>query len=163
MKKLKIFMNTFCMITTGTTIATASFCACNAPGEMLSPMSLWEILAVSSATALTTLIYPMDRGMGKVEMIVRIVLQYLAVNAIVLGAGHCIGWYHIDRASSLIPMLLVIAVIFGAVSGVSWTRSAQEAKRMNELLREYQEKEKEKEKNPVDKSDTHEYNESVCE
>lgn len=142
MEKLKLFMNTFCMITTGTTIALASFYMCNAPGEMLSPMSLWEILAVSAATALTTLIYPTDRDMGRVEMIVRIVLHYLAVNAIVLGAGHCFRWYHIDRASSLIPMLLTIAVIFGAVSGISWTQSAREAKRMNELLREYQEKDK---------------------
>lgn len=37
-------------------------------------------------------------------------------------------------------MLLTIAVIFMIVSVISWTKSAEDARRMNERLKEYRQK-----------------------
>lgn len=66
------------------------------------------------------------------------------------------GWYDPQKPDSVIAMTVAIAVIFAIVSGISWGRSARDARRMNERLQEYM-------KNPVDKSPSPMYNESVCE
>lgn len=41
---------------------------------------------------------------------------------------------------SVAVMLVIIALIFGVVSAFSWSRDAGEAKRMNDKLREFQQK-----------------------
>ncbi|MDE5591233.1 MAG: DUF3021 domain-containing protein, partial [Acetatifactor sp.] len=64
--------------------------------------------------------------------------------------------YNPKSVVSVVAMMVTIAIIFVVVSCVSWTRSARDAKKMNEKLKEYM-------KNPVDKSAAPMYNESVCE
>jgi uncharacterized membrane protein len=101
---------------------------------------LWQIPAVSALCALTCLIYPWDRTLGKAEMGIRTLIHYILINGIVLGAGFWFHWYRIDRIQSIAAMLITIALIFALVSAVTWAQRAEEAKRMNERLREYQEK-----------------------
>jgi hypothetical protein len=43
----------------------------------------------------------------------------------------------------IIGMVVLVAVIFGTVSVISWKKSAKEAEMMNERLMQYQEKAKE--------------------
>lgn len=67
----------------------------------------------------------------------RKVFHYIMVNMIVLGAGFVFEWYDPKSMGSVTAMLVTIAVIFAVVSGISWGRSARDAKRMNERLQEY--------------------------
>ena len=107
---------------------------------MIETVVLWQIPAVSALCTLSCLIYPWNRILGKTEMGIRTVIHYLLVNGIVLGAGFWFEWYRIDRLGSVVSMVLTIAVVFGLVSAITWAQALEEAKQMNERLREYQQK-----------------------
>lgn len=140
MRKIRFLFEVFSMITACVVIAVAFFTTVVDPVDTVEPMTFWQIPCVSFLCALGALIYPWDRIPGKREMGIRIVVHYLLINVIVLTAGFWFGWYQIDHLGSIAVMLVTIALIFGIVSALSWTRDAGEARRMNEKLREFQQK-----------------------
>ena len=71
---------------------------------------------------------------------IRIVAHYILINVIVLTAGFWFQWYKTDHLGNIAAMLITIALIFGIVSALSWKKAAMDAKRMNEKLREFQQK-----------------------
>ena len=77
--------------------------------------------------------------MKKTEFLIRVVIHYILINAIVLGFGSRFNWYQPTHLKSTLYMLIAIAVIFAAVSVISWSLSAKDAKKMNERLEQYQE------------------------
>ncbi len=77
--------------------------------------------------------------MKKTELLIRIAIHYILINAIVLGFGSQFNWYHPTHLRSILSMLIAIAVIFAAVSVISWSLSAKDAKKMNERLEQYRE------------------------
>lgn len=125
------------MITSCMVIAVALFVTVFDPTERIEAVILWQIPAVAALLSLITLIHPWDRPLKKAGTAVRIVIHYLLVNVIVLGAGYVFNWYNPQSAKSVIIMVITIAVIFAIVSGVSWGRSARDARQMNERLQEY--------------------------
>ncbi|MDE6641578.1 MAG: DUF3021 domain-containing protein [Acetatifactor sp.] len=155
-RKMSFLINIFSMVTSCMVITVAVFTTIINPIERIEAVILWQIPAVSGVITFVSLIYPWDRPMGKLEIVVRTVAHYVLVNMIVLGAGVMFDWYNPKSVGGVISMMVSIAVIFALVSGISWTRSAKDAKKMNEKLKEYM-------KNPVDKSVASMYNESVCE
>lgn len=138
MRKLRFLLQVFCMVTTCVVIAVALFTTVINPVESVEPVIMWQIPVVSLSTALGSLIYPWDRKMGKLELKIRIGAHYLWVNLVVLGAGVLFDWYQITRPGSVISMIFAVAVIYSVVSIGSWTKSARDAKQMNEKLKEYQ-------------------------
>ena len=140
MRKIRFLFNAFSRVTACVVIAVAAFTTILEPTDTVETAVLWQIPAVSALCALTCLIYPLDRTLGKAEMGIRTLIHYLLINGIVLGAGFWFHWYRIDRSQSIAARLITIALIFALVSAVTWAQRAEEAKRMNERLREYQEK-----------------------
>ena len=140
MRKIRFLFNAFSRVTACVVIAVAVFTTILEPTDTVETAVLWQIPAVSALCTLSCLIYPWNRTLGKTEMGIRTVIHYLLVNGIVLGAGFWFEWYRIDRLGSVVSMVLTIAVVFGLVSAITWAQALEEAKRMNERLREYQEK-----------------------
>lgn len=139
MKKRIIFIwNCFCMITACTLTATALFTTLLFPTESISPYTLWQVLITSFLCALSALLYPWERTMKKTEFRIRVCVHYILINIIVLSFGWRFEWYQPTHLRSILSMLITIAVIFCIVSLISWTRSAKDAKKMNERLEEYQ-------------------------
>lgn len=140
MKKRLLFLwSEFCMIATCTLTATAFFTTLLSPVETISANTLWQVLLVSFLCTLSTLLYPWERKISKTELYIRIIIHYLLINVIVLGFGSRFGWYEPIHLTSTLSMLFSIAVIFAAVSLISWSHSAKDAKKMNERLEKYQE------------------------
>ena len=140
MRRLRFLLHTFSMVMTGVVLAVAVFTTVIAPTETVEAALLWQMLLVSGLCTLTALIYPWDREMGKVETIVRTMVQYVLVNVIVLGGGILFYWYDTSKLYSVAGMVLSIAIVFGAVAAGSWKRAALDAARMNEKLERYQER-----------------------
>lgn len=140
MRKIRFLFEVFSMVTACVVIAVALFTTVLDPVDAVEPVILWQIPCVSFLCSLGCLIYPWDRTLGKKEMGIRVAAHYLLINGIVLTAGFWFQWYRIDHLGSVAVMLVTIALIFGVVSALSWTRDAGEAKRMNEKLREFQQK-----------------------
>jgi len=126
------------MVMAGVAFAVAVFTTIINPVEMIESAVLWQMLLVSGLCTMTSLIYPWNREMGKVETIVRTLVQYVLINVIVLGSGALFYWYNPARFRSIAAMVLTIAIIFGVISVSSWRRAAADAARMNDRLEEYQ-------------------------
>ncbi|MGN0166848.1 MAG: DUF3021 family protein [Acetatifactor sp.] len=141
-RKIRFLLTIFTQVTTCVVFAVALFTTVVNPIESCCPETFWQILSVSMLCTLGCLIYPWDRPMKKWEKGIRILLHYLYINAVVLGAGVLFEWYQITHLKSVICMVLAIAVIYCIVSAASWTRSVREAGKLNEKLREYQKEEK---------------------
>lgn len=154
-RKLRFLTDVFCMITSCMVIAVAVFTTVLNPVERIEAAILWQIPMVSAVITLVSLIYPWGRPMGRLETVIRKGVHYGAVNLIVLGAGVLFDWYDPKNLHSVIAMAVSIAIIFILVSGISWRRSARDARKMNERLAEV--------KKFVDKPVSPMYNDSVCE
>lgn len=140
MRKIRYLFEIFSMVTACVVIAVAFFTTVLESVAAVEPVIFWQIPCVSFLCSLGCLIYPLDRVSGKREMAIRIVAHYILINGIVLTAGFCFEWYRVDHLGSVAVMLLTIALIFGIVSALSWRKAAMDAKRMNEKLREFQQK-----------------------
>ena len=138
MKKIRFIMNIFTMITTLTFVVVAVFTTVLFKTDFIEPAVLWQVLVASFLCAVSTLIFPWGRAMKIRETIIRTVVHYLMINVIILGGGFLFGWYDIENPGSVLAMVISIFLIYGCVSVVSWTRSFEEAKRMNQKLQEYQ-------------------------
>lgn len=140
MRRLRVLFQIYAMVMAGVTLATAVFTTMISPVERVDSALLWQMMLVSGVCTLTSLIYPGNREMGKVEAIVKTVIQYVLVNVIVFGSGALFDWYNPSKFYSIASMVLMIAVIFGVITAGSWKRAALDAARMNERLAEYQKK-----------------------
>lgn len=139
MRKIRFLIQTFSMVTTCVVFAVAVFTAGINPSEIVDAEIFWQIPLVSALCTLTSLIYPWDREMSKREVIVKTVIHYVLVNVVVLSSGAFFNWYDPSHFRNVCAMVLVIALIFGVVSIISWRKSAADAARMNERLEKYQE------------------------
>lgn len=150
-------MRTFVLVNTGILFAVAVFTTIIYPQEKISSAMLWQIPVAAMVTSLETLIYPVNRSMGRREGVLRILLHYLSVIAAVLFCGWQFAWYDITDRENVLYMLLSITLIFAGVSVVVWGVSASAARKMNEKLQEL------KFKKNVDKGHNGMYNKSVRE
>lgn len=140
MGRLKYLIQIYSMVMTGVVLAVAIFATIINPVEKIESALLWQMLLVSGLCTLTSLIYPWNREMGKVEAIAKTLVHYVLVNGIVLGSGAMFGWYNPAKFHSIAAMVLTIAVIFGVITAGAWKRAASDAARMNERLEQYQKK-----------------------
>lgn len=138
MRRIRFLMQIFSMVVTGVVFAVAVFTTVLNPIEAVESRLFWQIPLVSAVCTLVSLIYPRDREMGKVEAIVKTLIHYVLVNVIVLGSGLLFYWYDPTQFSNIAAMALAIALIFGAITVISWKKSAAAAARMNERLAKYQ-------------------------
>ncbi len=137
-KRLYSLLDIFSRVMTGVTLAVALFTTVVNPTEMVETALFWQIPAVSGLCTLTALIYPWNREMGKKEAVLKTLIHYVLINAIVLGSGALFYWYDASRLRSVISMVALIAAIFWTITISSWKKAALEAARMNEKLAEYQ-------------------------
>lgn len=136
-RRMKFLWDCFCMISTCVMIVLAVFTTIINPIERMETVVLWQAIMVSFLCAASTFIFPWDRIMKKWEVPLRTGVHYLFINLIVLGFGNWFDWYQISDWRHLFSMLISIAVIYAVVSGLSWRRSKQDAKKLNESLAQY--------------------------
>lgn len=138
-KRIVFVWNCFCTITACVLVVTALFTTVIDPVDSITPYTLWQIFITSFLCSLSILIYPWKRVIQKTEFHIRVCLHYIIINAIVLGFGWRFQWYHPSDIRSVIAMLVSIAAVFIFVTYVSQKRAAEDAKKMNEQLKKYQE------------------------
>ncbi|MCM1063473.1 MAG: DUF3021 domain-containing protein [Eubacterium sp.] len=146
MSRLRYLFQIYTMVLTGVVFAVAVFTTVVNPIERVESALLWQMSLVSGmCTLMSLVVYPWRREMGKVEAIVRTIVHYALINAVVLGSGVLFDWYNPSEFSSVAAMMLSIAIIFGVITAISWRKGIKEADKMNKRLEEYQ-KEKSRER-----------------
>lgn len=139
MKKLNDVFFVFVCVTTCVVFVTAVYIMIFWPGATLGVEILWQILAVSFLCSLCIYIYP-EREVSQRTTILLNILHYIVTNAIVLGCGIWFGWFYADNLPMVLGMVAVIAFVFILVSVAVWNRNKRLAVRLNERLKEYQQK-----------------------
>ncbi|MBD5450363.1 MAG: DUF3021 domain-containing protein [Lachnospiraceae bacterium] len=137
MKKFKEIFFTFCMITTGIVFASLTYIRIFYDMNDVGADILWQILVTSFLCSLGNLIHPV-REVGKWRFKVNLLLHYLYINVIVLGAGDYFEWFDLSVPSMTLGMMTLIIIIFAVISAIIWTMEARESRRLNEKLQEYQ-------------------------
>lgn len=135
---LKVLLKVFVMVTTGSLIA-ATIIVCLINGYSNTPSDiLWQILVESAACAISSLVY-----FNAQKFIVRIIIHYFIINAIVLGFGYWFGWFEFKNFLVILIMILIIAAIFFIVTFTMIISSKKETEKINERLKKRQEKQDE--------------------
>lgn len=138
MERIKILFDVFTKVVTCVTFGMIVYCMLFFPGISFGIEMLWQMLLVSFLTSAGTLLYKDD--IRQKNMKVMCVVHYLLVNVIVVGCGLWFGWFSLGNVPQMTGILIVIALVFLAVSAVSWKKARQMADLMNSRLSEYQEK-----------------------
>ncbi len=132
MKQLQQFISMFTKITTGTLLICALIITLNGI-ESWTTMVLWQIPAVGLITALATVLLLPDREYSRREGIVRYILHYLVITAIILFAGWWFGWYDFTLIGC-ISMVGSITAVYGFTSLTTWLSSKRSADELNRAL-----------------------------
>lgn len=99
---------------------------------------LWQILIVSFLCSLSELFFGMPEGKeySKRQWIVRWILCYIYVNAVVLGCGFRFFWFTPESIPMVIGMMLCIAAVYAFVYIVVYFMDVKTADEMNQKLQE---------------------------
>lgn len=138
MERIKVLFDVFTKVVTCMMVGEIIYCTIFFPHISFGVEMLWQILLVAFLTSCGTLFYTDD--IRQKNMKVMCVIHYLMVNVIVVGCGLWFEWFCLDNLPQMIGILIVIALVFLAVSAVSWKKGRQMADLMNSRLSEYQEK-----------------------
>lgn len=141
MRRLKELAAIFTRVTTGIVIASTIFIGIFFGFDLVTGNILWQVLACALICTLGSLIYP-SKELSKNVMAILTVIYYIYINIIVLGCGLLFGWFNIRRLGMVIMMLILIALVFIVVWGISIYKSKRLADEMNRRLEMYRRQEK---------------------
>ncbi len=136
MNVLKATARTFVYVLTGSILSTATFLQVFAPEVTFTVMLLWQVIAMSVAGALGTLIFYTSKEIGKKQMMLRTFLHYAYINIIVFSTAFLCGWVDLEHKASVFVLFLLIAAVYCGVSMAMMKKEKKTAEDMNERLRE---------------------------
>lgn len=78
-------------------------------------------------------------GLGRRQMVFRVVLHYSCIFLVVTGCGYLFNWY--SDVPEFLVIVLVYTIIYGMVWLVSWWLEKRDESTINSALKEMQDKE----------------------
>ncbi|POP31483.1 DUF3021 domain-containing protein [Lactonifactor longoviformis] len=138
-KRMQDMLAMFFRITTGIVFVTAVYIGIFwGSGSEIGVNILWQILMVSALCTLGSLLLPCgaEKEVSKRGMLVRMILYFIYVNAVVLGCGLWFAWFSPSKPHMLAGMEVCIIGVFAIVTSVSYFSAYRMAEQMNRKLRE---------------------------
>ena len=136
-KYIKEILQMFFVINTGVTIAAATFITILENEVQLSVKILWQIIIVSFATALSCIILYSRNELNKKQFLIRVVINYITINIIVIGCGYLFNWIKIGNTIELLSLIVSIFLVYIFVWVISYKNDIKTAKRINQKIEEY--------------------------
>ncbi len=136
-KRLETMLSLYVKITTGILFVTALYITVFYGWELeLKVDILWQILGLSFACALGSLVMPEEgeRELSGKSMLACILLYYVYVNLVVLFSGFRFGWFSFDSLKQVLGMVAAIAFVYIGVMLLSFWKEYREAERINRKL-----------------------------
>lgn len=136
MDKLRLITRLFTLIVSGTLLAAASYITFFWGAETdISIMVLWQILGTSALCSLSGLFFASGRKEpSKKEMLLRNILGFAYVNAVVLTCAFAFEWIENSDPRMIAGMEICIIAVFGGVYLVGYLSDCREAEKMNRKL-----------------------------
>lgn len=139
--RIKEFFRTYAYVVLGVVISTSTFITIFYPSISLSVSLLWEMQACSFVCTLGNILWWTTRRLSKREIIIRMAVHYLFINAVVFGSAILFDWIDFDNLIMIFSMFVMILVVFVAVFLSIWYYSKKISEMMNRGLKAYQERE----------------------
>lgn len=143
MKKLfeniKLTLYYFSVITVVSTVVSACYITVFfGREEELTVDILWQILIVSFFCSFCQFFfrYPSDWKLGSKQFLIRSILGYIYINAVVLGFGCWFPWFDIHNVPMVIGMVVFILIAFVVISGYLFWADFRTSEQINRKLRE---------------------------
>ncbi len=132
----------FARITVGIVAATAAFITVfeNGNETQLSVSILWQILFVGFACTAVSVglwhLFPAGKAeISKKRMLLFIIVCFFLMNAVVLSCGVWFGWFALSNLPETLAMICLVFLVFVAVVASSYRTATMQAKKMNEKLK----------------------------
>ncbi len=93
----------------------------------------FEVLAISVATAIPSLVYISKNELSKNQFIIRAIIHFVLLIGIVLGMGYWFSWW--TQFSGIIIVLSVFIVIYVFVFLITYLTDKNESNKINEALK----------------------------
>ena len=133
MKRVSEFVRWFFYITT----CVLFVCAANmqlSGRDVISADILWQIMLSGFMTSLVTVVFrPTERDGGRTEMI-RIVIHYFALCAVMILLGYWFGWMDFNLRG-IIMMMISVAVVYFLVYFAAYWLDKKQADEINKKLK----------------------------
>lgn len=139
MKRLQSMVSFFEKITAGILFVTAIYIPIFYGWDLVIYADiLWQILFLSAVCTLGSVLIPLEgeKEISRYAMLARTILYFAYINVAVLGLGFLFGWFSFRNGLQVLGMELAIVFVFFVVYLISYWTQCQEAKRMNEKLKD---------------------------
>lgn len=136
---LKEILRLFTQIATAEMFAAAIYIQFFWKNESVDAVSILRQILVSSALCAVGCILVMtgnNRELCKKEMMLRRILYYIYVNAVILICGYLFKWYLPSDWKMVVGMVFAIAAVYVVVSVLSYHIQVKTAQEINERLKE---------------------------
>ena len=136
-KYIKEILQMFFVINTGVTIAAATFITFLENQAQLNVKILWQIIIVSFVTALSCIILYSKNELNKKQFLIRVVINYITINIIVIVCGYLFNWIKTGDIIELLSLIVSIFLVYIFVWVISYKNDTKTAKRINQKIEEY--------------------------
>ena len=136
-KYIKEILQMFFVINTGVTIAAATFITFLQNEAQLNVKILWQIIIVSFVTALSCIILYSKNELNKKQFLIRVVINYITINIIVIVCGYLFNWIKTGDIIELLSLIVSIFLVYIFVWVISYKNDTKTAKRINQKIEEY--------------------------
>lgn len=126
---IKLVVEHFFMITVGVLFFTSIG---NIGAESIPPNYPWMVLLSGIAGAIPTLLFYFRSEPTKKQFIIRVILHFIVIVALIMTLGFVFGWY-----TNLLEGLIILGVILAVYASVwilSYKLNASQAKNINDAL-----------------------------
>ena len=103
---------------------------------------MWQILILAAVCTIGSFFLPIEeeKEVPRNAMLIRMILYYVYINVVVLACGVYFEWFSFSQRNQVFGMVAAIAFVFAGVLGLSYWQGSREAGRMNQRLKEREQK-----------------------
>ena len=127
----------FSYITTGSTVAAATFNSILNKSTRVNKNILWQIIILSILCTIASFILWSKEELSKVKFIIRLVLQYIMINIVMLSGAYMFGWIDKKNNIEIVTLLILILFVYIFVWGCTYKNECKTADKLNEKIKYY--------------------------
>ena len=131
----------FCFINTGAMISAAIFIFIFYRQALFSIAIFWQILIVSFIAAFITTILMVKDDLSKKMERIKNIIHYILMNILVVVSAYTFKWIEDDFLIETIILIILISIVYIAVTVISYKSDEKVADKLNERLSYYNSKE----------------------
>ena len=132
---LRKIIRTFFYVLSGSIISTAIFITIFWPGLMFPIAVVWQVIIMSAITSCGTLFFYSKKEISKKKMKLRMVLHYVYINIVALGAAFACAWINFTNLVQIGSMVLLVAAVYFSVNLAMFNSEKRVADHMNQRIR----------------------------